>query len=99
MCGKLINTENIQIRFSSIIQRIDRNFSSGIKETIINLKNSCLGKGFIFVENDNINESYPNNSKTSLYKKGNQQLAKTILSSLDNISDATMHNFDIAIRI
>ena len=54
MCGKLINTENIQIRFSSIIQRIDRNFSSGIKETIINLKNSCLGKGFIFVENDNI---------------------------------------------
>ena len=41
------------------------------------------GKGFIFVDNDNIYESCLNNSKLHLNKKGTQQIAKNILSSLD----------------
>ena len=50
------------------------------------LKNYCLGKGFIFVDNDNINESCLNNIKLlHLNKKGTQRLAKNIFSSLDNI--------------
>ena len=65
-------TENIQIGFSSIIQRADKDFSNEIKETNIKLKNYCLGKGFIFVNNDNINELCLNNIKLHLNKKGTQ---------------------------
>ena len=82
---ELGNTEKIQIGFSSIIQRADKDFSNQIKETNIKLKKFCLGKGFIFVDNDNINESCLNNSKLHLNKKGTQRLAKHTLSSLDNI--------------
>ena len=38
---ELDNTENSQIRFSSIIQRTDKDFSNEIKETNIKLKNYC----------------------------------------------------------
>ena len=78
---ELDNTENSQIRFSSIIQRTDKDFSNEIKETNIKLKNYL----FIFVDNDNINEFCLNNSKLHLNKKGTQRLAKNTLSSLDNI--------------
>ena len=83
---ELDNTENSQIRFSSIIQRTDKDFSNEIKETNIKLKNFCLGKGFIFVDNDNINEYCLNNSKLHLNKKGTQRIAKNIFCHLlDNI--------------
>ena len=82
---ELDNTENIQTGFSSITQRTDKDFRNEIKETNIKLKNYCLGKGFIFVDNDNINESCLSNSKLHLNKKRTQRLAKNILSSLDNI--------------
>ena len=59
----LDNTENIQNKFSNIIQRTDKDFSNKIKETNIKLNHYCLGKAFIFVDNDNINESYLKNSK------------------------------------
>ena len=78
---KIDNTENIQIGFSSIIQRADKDFGNEIKETNIKLKNYCSGKGFIFVDNDNINESCLNNSKLHLNKKGTQRITKNILSS------------------
>ena len=81
---ELDNTENIKIGFSSIIQRTDKDFSNEINETNIQLKNYCFGKGSIFVDNNNINESCVNNSKLHI-KKGTQRLAKNILSSLDNI--------------
>ena len=42
---ELDNTENIQIGFPSIIERIDKGFSNGIKETNIKMKNSCINKG------------------------------------------------------
>ena len=82
---ELDNTENIQIGFSCIIQRTDKDFINEIKETNVKLKNYCLGNGFIFVDNDNMNESCLNNSKLHLNKKGTQGLAKNIVSSLDNI--------------
>ena len=53
---ELDNTENIQIGFSSIIQRTDIDFSNEIKVINIKLKNYCYGKGFIFVDNDNLNK-------------------------------------------
>ena len=79
------NTENIQIGFSSITQRADKDFGNESKETNIKLKNYCSGKEFIFVDNNKINESCLNNSKLHLNKKGTQRLTKNILSSLDNI--------------
>ena len=82
---QLDDTDNIQIGFSSIIQRTDKDFSNEIKESNIKLKNYCLCKGFIFVDNDNINESCINNSKLQLNKNGTQRLAKNIFSSSDNI--------------
>ena len=69
---ELDNTESIQIGFSIFIQRTDKDFSNKIKETNIKLKNYYLGRGFIFVDNDNINESCLNNSKLHLNKKGTQ---------------------------
>ena len=72
---ELDNTENIQIGFCSIIQRPNKDSRNEIKETNIKLTNYCLGKGFIFVDIDNINESCLNNSKLHLTKKGIQQLA------------------------
>ena len=53
---ELDNTENIQIGFSSIIQRTDKDFSNEIKEISIKLKNYCYGKGSIFVDNDNLHK-------------------------------------------
>ena len=67
MCGSYPgvrdNTENIQNKFSNFIQRTDKDFSNKIKETNIKLNHYCLGRGFIFVDNDNINESCLKNSK------------------------------------
>ena len=72
---ELDNTENIQIGFCSIIQWPNKDSSNEIKETNIKLTNYCLGKGFIFVDIDNINESCLNNSKRHLNKRRIHQLA------------------------
>ena len=82
---ELDNTENIQIEFCSIIQRSDKDSSNEIKETNIKLMKCCLGKGFNFLDNDNINESCLNSSKLHLNEKGTQRLASNILSSFYNI--------------
>ena len=49
---ELDKTEDLQIGFPIIIQRTDKDFRNEIKETNITLKNYCLGKGFVFVDND-----------------------------------------------
>ena len=54
----------------------------------------CLCKGFILVDNDDVNEGYLNNIKPDLNMKGTQRPAKNILSSLDKILYATIHNID-----
>ena len=76
---------SIQIGFFSIIQRTDNNFSNEIEETNIKSKNYCLIKRFIFVDNDNVNESFLKSSKLYFNKMGTWQLFTNILSSLDNI--------------
>ena len=55
--------EEIKIGFSSIICRADKNLEKERIEINTKLKRYCEGKGFIFVENNNINESGLNNSK------------------------------------
>ena len=53
---ELDNSKKIQIGFSSIMHRSDKDFSKEISETNVKLKKYCLGRGFIYVDNDNINE-------------------------------------------
>ena len=57
------STRNIQLGFSSIIQRADKNYGKEIKDINTRLKSYCLGKVLIFVPNSNIDESCPNNIK------------------------------------
>ena len=57
------STRNIQLGFSSIIQRADKNYGKEIKDINTRLKSYCLGKGLIFVHNSNIDESCLNNIK------------------------------------
>ena len=52
----------IKLGFSSIIVRKDRDLEKEIKETNTKLKNYCIGKGFIFVDNGNIKENCLNNN-------------------------------------
>ena len=77
------STRNIQLGFSSIVQRADKDYSKEIKDINTRLKSYCLGKGLIFVDNSNIGESCLNNSKLHLSKKGTQLLSQNILRSLE----------------
>ena len=57
------STRNIQLGFSSIIQRADKNYGKEIKDINTRLESHCLVKGLIFVHNSNIDESCLNNIK------------------------------------
>ena len=54
---ELDNSENVQIGFSSIMHRSDKDFSKEISELNVKLKKNCLGRGFICIDNNNVNES------------------------------------------
>ena len=57
------STRNIQLGFSSIIQRADKNYGKEIKDINTRLESYCLVKGLIFLHNSNIDESCLNNIK------------------------------------
>ena len=78
-------SENIQIGFSSIIHRSDKDFSKEISELNVKLKKYCLGRGFVYVDNVNTDKSCLNNSKLHLNKKGTNLFSKNISTSLDVI--------------
>ena len=59
----LDNSENIQIGFSKIMHRSDKDISKEISELNVKLKKYSLGRGFVYIDNDSINESCLNNSK------------------------------------
>ena len=54
-----------------------------------------LGRGFIYIDNDNINESCLNNSKLHLNKKGTSLFSKNISTSVDVIWYASTDTKDI----
>ena len=53
----------IKLGFSSIIVRKDRDLEKKNQETNTKLKNYCVGNGFIFVDNVNIEKDCLKNSK------------------------------------
>ena len=91
---ELDNSGNIQIGFSSIMYRSDKRFSKEISELNVKLKKYCLGRGFIYIDNNNVNESCLNKSKLHLNKKGTNFLSKNILTSSTDAknNDNTNHN-------
>ena len=61
-------SQKIKIGFSSVIYRKDKDLEDERNEVNVKLKKYCEGKGFVFIENDNISESGLNNSKLHLNK-------------------------------
>ena len=76
---------SIQIGFFSVTRRSDKEFSKQISEMNVKLKNFCLGKGFIYIDNDSINESCLNDSKLHLNKKSTNLFSRNVLTSLNEI--------------
>ena len=74
--------KEIKIGFPSVTCRTDKNLEQERMEINTKLKKYCEGKGFIFVENNNINESGLNNSKLHLNKKGTMIFSQNIKNSL-----------------
>ena len=77
------STRNIQLCFSSIVQRADKDYIKEIKDINTRLKSYCLGKGLIFFDNSNIDESFLNNSNLHLSKKSTPLLSQNLLRSLE----------------
>ena len=69
----------IKMCFSSIIVRKDRDLEKEVKETNTKLRNYCIGKGFVFVDNANIRENCLNKSKLHLNRKGTTLFTKKYL--------------------
>ena len=70
-----VNNE-IQMAFSSVIDRDDQDFEEEIKEIKRKLENFCKGKGIKFINNNNIDGSCLNRSKLHSNKSGTAQLVK-----------------------
>ena len=75
------STRNIHLGFSNVVQRAGKDYCKEIKDINIRLKSYCLGKGLIFVDHSNIDESCLNNNKLHLSQKGTQLLSQNILRS------------------
>ena len=76
-------SEKIKIGFSSVICRKDKDLEDEQNEINVKLKKYCEGKGFVFIENDNIIESGLNNSKLHLNKKGTNILTQNMKRSFN----------------
>ena len=74
----------IKLAFSSIIVRKDLDLEKEIKETNTKLKNFCIGRGFIFVDNANIKENCLNIRKLRLNRKGTTLFKKNIYKSVSS---------------
>ena len=79
---ELDTDEEIKLGFSSITCRKDRDLDDKIKEVNDKLEKYCKSKGFIFVDNKNIDESCLNNSKLHLNKNGTNMLLRNFKRSL-----------------
>ena len=74
--------KEIKIGFPSVTCRTDKNLEQERMEINTKLKKYREGKGFIFAENNNINESGLNNSNLYLNKKGAMIFSQNIKRSL-----------------
>ena len=76
-----MSRKKLKIGFSSVSYSQDKDVDDERKYLNSKLKKYCEGKGFVFIENANINETGLNNSKLHLNKKGTSILAQNIKKS------------------
>ena len=72
--------KKVNIGFSSVISRSDRNLGQGIRDLNLKLKGYCEDNNFLFVDNVNIEESCL--SKLHLNHKGTNILCQNIKNSI-----------------
>ena len=78
----LVKDKKVNIGFSSVISRSDRNLGQEIRYLNLKLKRYCKGNNFLFVDNVNIEESCLNNSKLHLNHKATNILCQNIKNSM-----------------
>ena len=76
----IVHYKEIDISFSGIVGRSDKNLEMEIKETNSTIKKYCKGKGFIFTDNCDINETCLNHGTLHLHKKGTSVLTNHLKS-------------------
>ena len=76
------------IAFSCIINRKDKaNIQKTLTDTNARLRNFCLQKGIIFIDNSGIKEFHLGKKKLRLNKKGNSAFAKNLLHHINRQND------------
>ena len=74
--------KKVNIGFSSVISRSDRNLGYEVRDLNLKLKRYCEGNNFLFVDTVNVEESYLNNSKLHLNHKRINILCQNIKNSI-----------------
>ena len=74
--------KKVNIGFSSVISRSDRNLGPEIGDLKLKLKHYCEDNNILFVDNINVEESCLNNSKLHLNHKGTNILCQNIKNSI-----------------
>ena len=90
-------SEKIKIGYSSVIYRKGKDLEDERNEVNMKLKKYCEGKGFVFIENANLNESVLNNSKLHLNKKGTNILTQNIKRSFNQFGSSVRHTHEVDI--
>ena len=78
---KLTDLKKLRSVFPGVIYRKDKDLEDERNEVNMKLEKYYEGKGFVFIEDDNINEPGLNNSKLHLNKKGTNILTQNIKRS------------------
>ena len=65
----------IDIVISGFIKQFDCNVIDDLEKIIEKIKWWCIGKGFIFIDNININKSFLNQGKIHLNRRGSSYVA------------------------
>ena len=74
--------KKVNIGFSSVISRSDRNLGYEVRDLNLKLKRYREGNNFLSVDNVNVEESYLNNSKLHLNHKRINILCQNIKNSI-----------------
>ena len=74
--------KKVNVGFSSVISRFDRNLGQEITNLNLELKRSCEGNNFLFADNVNVEESYLKNSQLHLNHSRTNIFCQNIKNSI-----------------
>ena len=73
---------DIRVGFSGITERRDHDLGERIKDINERLKRFCNGKGFLFIDNSNIDERSLNKKLLHLSRYGNRLFSRNLINAL-----------------